>query len=220
MDVMHATYFVIGGAIFVLGGFTRLRKRRLMQDLPVSTIRGAAMGLVQIRGTAHADTQQKAPLSKKKCVWYRVVIEETNIITGDWKQVDTEEKGGRLFLHDETGICVLDPSGSKLDLPLSGRTDTSQEESDPNDISVHKDTRKSEYIITDGQELYVLANARPNEDERTKEKAPLLLGKGSTYFTVSDKPGSKSERRLLYLSALSTAFGAAIMIWGLVSLLS
>ncbi len=52
-------------------GFKRLREKRLVENIPTSTVRGLAMGLVELGGKAENTALLKSPLTKTECVLYQ-----------------------------------------------------------------------------------------------------------------------------------------------------
>ncbi len=213
------------GAVCLLVGFSQLRKRRVIQNIPTSKIRSAAMGQVEVKGTVHSSETYTAPLSGDPCVWYRLITRQyypDGKGGGTWRETGREEKGRYLYLQDETGTCLLDLQGADIEVALHKDTQPRNNGLQMG-VMVHvgsKRIRKEEYIITEGERLYTLANAAPNEDAQTKEAAPLRLGKGAAFFTVSDKSEKKLTRNLLVSSLVFTLIGAALLIYGIVTALA
>ena len=74
--------YVISGAVSLAGaglmyyGFNRLQKYLLISDIPQSTIRGMAIGIVELHGTVKAEKTMLTPFSHTPCVCYRYEIQE------------------------------------------------------------------------------------------------------------------------------------------------
>jgi hypothetical protein len=64
---------VIGPYLFYRG-FRLLQRKRLILDIPRSTVRAAAMGGVEVSGKAVGPYTLVSPLSQRDCLYYRVVI--------------------------------------------------------------------------------------------------------------------------------------------------
>ncbi len=116
-------------AISFYYGFRFFRRVRMIEDVPTSTIRGAAQGFVELEGTAKIMEGEpiQAPLSGKPCVWfsYKVERKERNPL-GDrhhthWRTIDQGVSDNLFYLQDKTGSCVIDPDEAEV-IPTSSRT--------------------------------------------------------------------------------------------------
>ena len=74
-DIVYAFFAAGFGVWSFFRGFKRLRRKRLIENIPTSTIRGLAMGLVELYGEARTKTPLKSPLTKADCVLYMYKIE-------------------------------------------------------------------------------------------------------------------------------------------------
>src|SRR5271170_6136601 len=61
------------GIYFFFRGFAPLQRKRFLQNIPRSTIRGAALGLVEVSGKVEGPYTIIAPLSELDCFYYRAV---------------------------------------------------------------------------------------------------------------------------------------------------
>jgi hypothetical protein len=61
------------GIYFFFRGFAFLRRKRFIADIPRSTIRGAALGLVEVSGKVEGPYTIIAPLSELDCFYYRAI---------------------------------------------------------------------------------------------------------------------------------------------------
>jgi hypothetical protein len=115
-------YFILGildGIFWFFQGFRLYRKYRIVADTPVIPIRSAAMGLVEVHGTACDGELVKSPVSGSSCFYSKVKIEAWVVNAngnGEWRQVATGTKGQRFYLGDETGKILVDPAGAEMDL--------------------------------------------------------------------------------------------------------
>jgi hypothetical protein len=99
-------------------GFKAWRKNRLIEDTPVSRIRSAVQGYVELRGRGASSPQNpiKAPLTHKSCAWWSYQIQEWRR-SGKSKRWVTIEEGTSetpFALDDETGQCLVDPRGAEV----------------------------------------------------------------------------------------------------------
>ena len=61
-------------ALHVFRGFGLLRRKLLIQSVPSSTVRSAALGLVEVSGTATGPYSIISPLSETECYFYRAIL--------------------------------------------------------------------------------------------------------------------------------------------------
>jgi len=99
----------ITGLVLFYRGFGLLQRKRFIEDVPTSTVRGAALGLVEVGGTATGDSTLVAPLSQLDCYFYQLTAWTT-------KKVAEESLCVPFFLDDETGRLLVDPKGAELDI--------------------------------------------------------------------------------------------------------
>ncbi|MBI4393570.1 MAG: hypothetical protein HY556_07220 [Euryarchaeota archaeon] len=120
-----------GGALVFYFGFNKWRKWRLIEDTPRSKVRSMAMGLVEIQGSAEAESFLTSPFSRKPCVYYKYDVQEyrKHVSRGPKGQVrtsyswDTIAAGDRatpFYAKDDTGRAYVDPAGAEVHTPLSG----------------------------------------------------------------------------------------------------
>ena len=115
--VFCAIGFCAGVALFFYG-FRLLQRRRLILDTPLSKIRSASMGVVEISGLAVGPYTMVAPITARACYYYRTLVWE-------WKQSGKNKQWVKIagecmhvpfFVDDGTGQLLVDPSGADLDL--------------------------------------------------------------------------------------------------------
>ena len=63
------------GIVGFFWGFTRFRRKRRIENIPTSTVRGMALGIVELVGQARKFALFETPLSKKVCVFYKYIVE-------------------------------------------------------------------------------------------------------------------------------------------------
>lgn len=165
------------GIFFFLWGFSRLRRRRLIENIPTSTIRSLAMGLVELAGTAKSKTLLKAPFTGKDCVFFRYTIErlEQRGRSTEWVVVaEGDSSTSPFFLNDTTGSVLILPKDAELFLPVNYEfmNGWSNPLSDNlidflqkckvayKSLFITRSFRFREWLICDGQQVYVLGTAK------------------------------------------------------------
>ena len=109
----------LGLAVFLTvfglwGGFRRLHRARLIENVPTARVRSAPQGYVELVGTAEALPGEPiiAPLSGAPCCWYRYLIQAR--AHKSWTVVDKGVSDGVFVLRDDTGECLIDPEGGQV----------------------------------------------------------------------------------------------------------
>jgi hypothetical protein len=92
-----------------------LRRLRVVRDTPTSRIASAAQGYVELtgRGKPMPDKPVLSQLTNLPCLWYRYKI-ECKTSKNEWRTEDSGESNGFFLLEDDTGCCVVDPSGAEI----------------------------------------------------------------------------------------------------------
>jgi hypothetical protein len=106
------------GIYLFFRGFYLLQRRRLILDTPLSKIRSAAMGMVEVSGLAVGPYTMIAPITARPCYYYRTVAWEWKRQgkNNQWVKVAGECMHLPFFLDDNTGRLLVDPRGAELDL--------------------------------------------------------------------------------------------------------
>jgi hypothetical protein len=109
--------FVLGIVLF-FWGFRLLQRRRLILDTPLSKIRSASMGMVEVNGLAVGPYTMNAPVTERPCYYYRTQAWEwkQNGKNKQWVEVASECQHVPFFVDDNTGRLLVDPRGAELDL--------------------------------------------------------------------------------------------------------
>jgi hypothetical protein len=108
---------LIGGPMFVFSGLRKLSERRLLQNTPRSKVRSAAMGLVELSGVAQpVEAPLIAPVSQRPCCWWHCRVQElrSNGRSSNWVTIQENTSQTLLYLQDETGRVLVDPTGAEL----------------------------------------------------------------------------------------------------------
>jgi hypothetical protein len=171
--------FCAGIGLFFYG-FRLLLRRRLILDTPLSKIRSAAMGMVEISGQAVGPYALIAPITERPCYYYRTLVWEykQHGKNKQWVKVVGECMHVPFFIDDNTGRLLIDPRGADLDLHRDFREefcDSLFTIKDPAPDNVHRFL--SRHGIVTGNKIKV-------EEYCVKPKNSLfILG------TLGDNPG-------------------------------
>jgi hypothetical protein len=114
-------YCVIGicaGVYLFVQGFRLLQRRHLILDTPVSKIRSASMGMVELTGLAVGPYTITAPITSRPCYYHRTLAWEWKQSGKNkrWVKVAAESAHVPFFLDDNTAKVMIDPRGADLDL--------------------------------------------------------------------------------------------------------
>jgi len=102
---------IVIGLYMFFRGFGLLRRKLLIQSVPSSTVRSAALGLVEVSGTATGPYSTISPLSETECYFYRAILT---------RHRDCQETlCVPFFLDDAAGKVMIDPRGAETDLQPS-----------------------------------------------------------------------------------------------------
>jgi len=164
---------IMVGLFLFFRGFQLLKRKRWIEDTPVSKIAGAAMGPVKIFGKATGPYTLVSPLSGVDCYYYRAEASsgqraenEETLATRATESIFTP-----LFVEDETGRLMIDPRGAELDLPCEFDESTSGASMSEcarrflrrHGLSTEGETTVAEYAIKPGDPLLVLGTiVEPN----------------------------------------------------------
>jgi hypothetical protein len=114
-------YCIIGicaGMYLFVRGFRLLQRRHLILDTPVSKIRSASLGLVELNGLAVGPYTLVAPITARPCYYHRTLVWEWKQSgkNKQWVKVAAECMHVPFFLDDNTAKVMVDPRGADLDL--------------------------------------------------------------------------------------------------------
>ncbi len=94
--------------------FSSWRKNRTICDLPVSRVRSAAQGYVQMDGIGMMPpgSANQSPLTRTPCTWWSYEVEKRD--SEGWCTIDSETSAAPFLLDDGTGQCLIDPRGAEV----------------------------------------------------------------------------------------------------------
>ena len=152
---------IVFGPYLFYRGFRVLQLKRAIMNVPRSTVRGAALGPVEISGKAVGPYTLIAPLSQSDCLYYRLMVESNPSHDLESK---IHELCAPLFVDDGTGIVMIYPPGSEL------RMQPSSERAEYGKVAVALSTRyrtespefAQEYSIKPGDSIFVLGTLKEN----------------------------------------------------------
>jgi len=180
--------FAIGSFFW---GFTRLRRKRLIENIPTSTIRGLALGLVELTGRAQKEHLLKSPFTGADCVFYRYTVEryQGSGKSARWVTVAKGDSSSCPFLIDDgTGKIRIFPQAAELVMPMDYNfTSMWLKPITPNLIDFMQrngisyrgflgncQMRFREWYITENENVYVLGTANKPNDFFKDHKEELL----------------------------------------------
>jgi hypothetical protein len=167
--IYDALAFLAGGGL-ILYGFSVLRRKRLLENIPTSRIRSVAMGFAELAGRAKVRTPLAAPFSQIPCVYFRYLVEEERQRSKggrEWVTVDRGASSEPFYLQDTTGALLVDPSGAETVLQRSFRTMERAEG------WLGRRKRYSEWWIVSGQKIFVAGTVRRIRDEVRERRLAL-----------------------------------------------
>jgi hypothetical protein len=110
-------------------GFFLLQRKRLIMNTPVSKVRSAAMGLVEISGLANGPYALTAPITGAPCYYCRTVVWrwEREGKNSKWVKAADENLHVPFYLEDNTGRVLVDPQGAEMDIHRDFHEEFNQE---------------------------------------------------------------------------------------------
>ena len=176
-DILYAFAGLGFGVWSFFWGFTRLRRKRLIENTPTSTIRSAPMGLVEVVGKATRAKTLISPIEKKTCILYRYTVEryQSNGKNSSWVQVakgdsyncpfEIEDKTGRITVVPKMCELITDKDYEFTSGIGRGLTQEMINFLEEHNIKYHAflgnyQMRLREWIIEPGDNVYVLGVAQ------------------------------------------------------------
>jgi len=187
-DIVYAFLGLGFGVWAFFKGFTRLRRKRLIENIPTSTIRSAPMGLVEIIGRATPARLVTSPLRQSKCVLYKYTIEryEKRGKSSSWVTVAKGDSCSCSFeVEDNTGKVLVLPQGCELIVAKDYEFTSGLGRSIPANLVEFLENhnirykaflcnysmRFREWIIEQSDNVYVLGTAQQNKEKFDAHKA-------------------------------------------------
>lgn len=221
------------GIFLFIAGFSKLKQKRLIENIPTSKIRSLAMGLVEVYGEAISKKEPLiSPLSNSKCVYYRLTVEEyrSSGKSSRWVTIDREEKREQFYVKDETGKVLIDPKKAEIDIPIHYKCESgfrndpskavqtylkSKNISFESFFGMNKKMRYTEYYIDEKEKIYVMGTAGINEDIKASSKGyekVIIRKEGRNIYYISDKPEKDVLKKLRWQIIGGIYGGASILV--------
>lgn len=165
-------------------GFSILARKRLIANIPHSTIRSAPIGLVEISGKATGPYRILSPLSQTDCYYYKV---EAHVLGNQRDQPSSpqaaiESLSVPFFVEDETGSLMVDARKAEAELPSTYDEVVGE---DPGECVRHfldrrglpgSSVRVVERCIVDGDPLFVLGTVTENSPTADADSVSIEPG--------------------------------------------
>ena len=122
--VLIPIVFFVAGIVVLFVGFRFYKQYRLIKDIPRSTVRALAMGIVEIHGKVkQAAAFVVAPFSRVDCVYFKYKIEERRRKGGKrprtyWATIGSGSMHVPFLAEDETGTVLVDPTEAEFNTEL------------------------------------------------------------------------------------------------------
>ncbi len=199
-DYLWVELFALGFGLFGwIGGFSSLKKARLIEDTPTSKIRSAPQGYVEIIGVAEDNPEAEtviARLTGTPCVWFSYEIEkyERRGKNSSWRTIEKKSSSAPIIVNDSTGTCFVHPDKADVTPSLKkvwyggSRYPTSSESGG----LFNRRYRYTEQRIHAGQMLYALGHFEtlhpPSMEAQTKAaKKDIVLAWKRDYDTLVER---------------------------------
>jgi hypothetical protein len=211
--VLYLGLGIVGGIGLFIHGVVVNRRKRLIENIPSSSVRSLALGLVEVSGHAKPEAGLlEAPFSGIPCVFFSYEVEEYRGSGkgAKWNRIAKGTSEQPFFVQDSTGRVLVVPFGAQMILPDNRTTHTNYLGSLPDQaaeslrrfgISVdgwlgQKTVRCSETRIVPDEIVYVLgvAHEMPGAVGIVENAARLYIGSSPGQdFIISNR----SEKQLL-----------------------
>lgn len=199
---------VAGGPFLFFRGFRVLRLKRRIMNTPRSSIRSAAIGPVELSGTAVGPYTLVAPVSHSECLYYRLIVQSNP--RGDLgKRV--HEMCAPLFLDDGTGTLMIYPQGAELRLTPSCQRAEYGKAADllPSRYSGPVPGFSQEYSIKPGDRIFVLGTILENQWAHSSSTSDSDLSRIGPGFVAGAEADLQRRDAFPFLDA-SVPAGAAV----------
>jgi hypothetical protein len=169
---------ICAGIYLFIQGFRLLQRRQLILNTPVSKIRSASMGMVELSGLAVGPYTVVAPVTERPCYYYRTLVWEWKRQgrSSRWVKIAAECMHVPFFLDDNTAKVMVDPRGAELDLHRDFQQEfcdgffTTKQEAPPNvhallsrhGVSTTNKIKVEEFCIKPKNALFLLGTLGEN----------------------------------------------------------
>jgi len=225
------------GFLFVFLGISSLKKKRLIDDVPTSKIKGVFIGLVEIFAKVKPQNLKRSYISETECVYYDYTIseqvkEKRTVTYRDskgrtrtktktvyvWKTVDSGGIIEPFFVYDDTGEIRVDPYNAKVEAVLICnrtciRSDPLYFSKGPKSELFNSTHRRRfvEYALMPEEELYIMGQAKERQDVVAPE---IAYDEFAPMFLISHKSEDKITKglKLKNIAFLVASIAAVIIL--------
>ncbi len=208
--IIYCAFGICAGIFLFIKGFRLLQRRHLILDTPVSKIRSASMGMVELNGLAVGPYTLIAPITGRPCYCHRTFVWEWKQSgkNKQWVQAAAECMHVPFFLDDNTGKVMIDPTGADLDLHRDFQEEfcdslfTTKEEAPENvrnfllrhGVSTTNKIKVEEFCIKPKNALFVLGTLDENpglaltsQPIQDAETSALFIGNALSFSLNSER---------------------------------
>ena len=214
---LFGVLLLCAGLYMFYNSLKNLKLKRLIENVPTSKMRSVAMGLVELKGKIEvSDKVLEDPFDKKKCVFWRVHIEERVKRGKHGRWITRHKAKGQVpfFISDESGSVLIKLEGANMDdVKRDSQYETALLFSDKLPLNVRNYCNKNRIrfrglfggkkrmrcrvtYLEPNDNIYVLGHARPllqKEIKNSKSVTAVIEMVNNSVFIVSDK----SEKELI-----------------------
>tara|TARA_B110000444_G_scaffold120621_1_gene113432 strand:+ start:1921 stop:2766 length:846 start_codon:yes stop_codon:yes gene_type:complete len=214
---LFGVLLLCAGLYMFYNSLKNLKLKRLIENVPTSKMRSVAMGLVELKGKIEvSDKVLEDPFDKKKCVFWRVHIEERVKRGKHGRWITRHKAKGQVpfFISDESGSVLIKLEGANMDdVKRDSQYETALLFSDKLPLNVRNYCNKNRIrfrglfggkkrmrcrvtYLEPNDNIYVLGHARPllqKEIKNSKSVTAAIEMVNNSVFIVSDK----SEKELI-----------------------
>ncbi len=225
----------VGGSLLVLLCFSRIRKKRLLQNLPTSKTTGVYIGLVELKGKVECGQPLTSYLAQIPTVYYcfdvsehwsRTVVETVMDSKGrptirtrtesGWTSVNSGSAQTPFDLRDDYGKVQILPEGARIEpvnvfssecTPLDDLYYSKGPDTAIADSTYRR--RFTEQAIPVDAEIYIMGQAREREDRVAPE---IAADPEAPLFLISTRTEEQICKGLSLQIWLAGIFGAVLFI--------
>jgi len=225
--IVWCIFGLVVGIYLFFQGFRLLQQRHLILNTPVSKIRSAALGMVELSGLAVGPYTMVAPITQRTCYYYRTVAWEWKRQgrSSQWVKAAAECMHLPFFLDDNTGKVLVDPRGAELDLHRDFQEEfcdsffTLKEEAPGNvrsflsrhGVSTSNKIKVEEFCIKPKNALFLLGTLSENHGLEVTpqpiQEDDSLISRNGLSFSVNG--AGLAQTALSYVSAGINGLGAS-----------
>ena len=113
------------GPVLLGWGLRKLKEKRLIENTPTSKVRSAAVGIVELSGTAQQRKPMKAPVSETEACWWYCRVEELRMVgvglrkRQKWVTIKRIGSVDFFYVDDSTGRMLINPEGAEFHVGLN-----------------------------------------------------------------------------------------------------